>query len=160
MQVNDPSGWILAAIIAGATAAGGLLSTAAGSFMTSANTERETNVELIQLAIGILSEPLPMSKAGATEDNEQTALRSWAVETINHSADIKLDEDASKLLINGQANLPMAGGFTDEVVKNWLELRSQGVKPGDPFLIIPDGSNELKIERWPGTPEDNGPPQP
>lgn len=141
MNTNDRSGWTLAVIIAVSTALGGFLSTAAGSYLLSANTQRETNVQLIQLAIGILSEPLPKDEDINAPQNEQIALRLWAVETINHSADIKLDDAASRLLVNGQANLPISQGLSDSAVRKLLELRSLGISPSDPVLIVPDNQD-------------------
>ena len=148
MHVNDGSGWALAAIIAVATAFGGFLSAAAGSYLLSANTQRETNVQLIQLAIGILSEPLPKDEDINAPQNEQIALRLWAVETINHSADIKLDDAASRLLVSGQAKLPISQGFSDDAVRKWLELRSLGISPDDPFLIVPDDPDGPTIPNY------------
>ena len=157
--MNDRSGWALAAIIAVSTALGGFVSAAAGSYLLSANTQRETNVQLIQLAIGILSEPLPKDEDSDAPQNEQTALRLWAVETINHSADIKLDDAATRLLVNGQASLPISGGLSDNAVRKWLELRSLGIKSDDPFLIMPNDPDAPAIPNWYAPLEEDKPRQ-
>lgn len=104
----------LAAIIAIATAVGGALVPIAGSIFTDAGTARQANVQLIQLAIGILSEPLSDGAEDKSEiPSEKTALRQWAVDTINNSAEIKFDKNSINSLVNGNAVLPWASTLSD-----------------------------------------------
>ena len=58
MKVGDVSELHLAALIALATAFGGVISTGAEWLFIDADTERQTDVQLVGLAIGILSEPI------------------------------------------------------------------------------------------------------
>lgn len=100
MKLGDLSELHLAAIVAGATALGGILSSAAEWALIDAGTERQTDVQLVQLAIGILSEANPDGQGAPT-------LRAWAVETINAVAEVKFDEDAQRQLVEGTAELPL-----------------------------------------------------
>ncbi|MCA1288624.1 hypothetical protein, partial [Salipiger bermudensis] len=99
MKINNISEIHLAAIIALATFLGGFISSIVGVFLVDAGTDKQTDVQLVQLAVGILSEsPTDMQPA-------KVELRRWAVDTINYAAEVKFDEEASDLLINGTLNL-------------------------------------------------------
>jgi len=109
MKLSELSEFHLAAIVAGATFLGGVGSAMINTFWTDAGTERQTNVQLVQLAIGILSEPIAEGsgwKAGAGQTS-QTALRTWAVDVINQTAEVRFDNDAKNLLVNGEAIFPI-----------------------------------------------------
>jgi hypothetical protein len=104
-KLSEISELHLAALIAAATAMGGVLSSAADAFWSDASTDKATNVQLVQLAIGILSD----EDDGQMQDRSRNReLRSWAVQTINAAAEVKFDEDAQKLLIEGEASLASA----------------------------------------------------
>ncbi len=105
----------LALLLAVATFIGNVSATFINKWASDADTKLETNVQLIELAIGILSEPLPdpiplKAASGGTAMNKERdkALRTWAVDTINASAEIKFDGDARDHLIDGTAQLPPA----------------------------------------------------
>lgn len=118
MKLGEVSELHLAAIIALATAFGGVLSTGAEWLFVDAGTEKQTDVQMVQLAIGILSEP---SEASQPADR---ALRAWAVETINTVAEIKFDANAQSQLIDGTIEFPIYGSV--EAV-----LRAKGIDPED-----------------------------
>lgn len=118
-RVSDLS---LALWIAVATLLGGIGASLFDTFVLDANTERETNVQLIELAIGILGQPIETDESLDEDSNDmetlysrlsrvspespQAVLRTWAVDTINASADVKFDEVARAVLIDGRATLP------------------------------------------------------
>lgn len=118
-RVSDLS---LALWIAVATLLGGIGASLFDTFVLDANTERETNVQLIELAIGILGQPIEIDGAQdedspdmetlrsrisrVSPNSPQTALRTWAVDTINASAEVKFGEEARAVLIDGRATLP------------------------------------------------------
>lgn len=91
----------------------GLVAALVGSFLVDANTEKTTNVQLIQVAIGILSKD---SDAGYS--TEQKVLRAWAVDTINSSAKVKFDSRSKQLLVDGKAAFPSIREKVSEVLKN------------------------------------------
>lgn len=110
---TQDTGTKIAMWVAGATFLASIVGGGLNKVLFDANTKLETNVQLIELAIGILSEPLPEPNAlktagGAAETNEKRsqALRTWAVDTINASAEIKFTEEAGQQLIEGTAQLP------------------------------------------------------
>lgn len=109
MKLSELSELHLAAVVASATFLGGIGSTMISTFWTDAGTERQTAVQLVQLAIGILSEPIVVATGGAVDPNStsQTALRTWAVDIINQSAEVKFDAEAKHLLVNGDARFPL-----------------------------------------------------
>lgn len=95
----------LAAIIAIATLAGGLATSLADSWLIDADVDRQTDVELVQLAISVLTKPREdagMTPAGTGLTSERV-LRRWAVDTINAAADdeVQFDAEAQELLVNG-----------------------------------------------------------
>lgn len=99
--------------VAGATLLASIVGGGLNKLLFDANTKLETNVQLIELAIGILSEPLPESNAlktagsaAGTNEKRSQALRTWAVDTINASAEIKFTEEAGQQLIEGTTQLP------------------------------------------------------
>lgn len=105
----------LALLLAVATCAGSVGATYVNKWILGADTKLETNVQLIELAIGILSAPLPevgpFMKSGLGEDERgmtrDKALRIWAVDTINASAEIKFNDVARSQLIDGTTQLPL-----------------------------------------------------
>ncbi|WP_408592053.1 hypothetical protein ACIPCF_08020 [Paracoccus marcusii] len=93
-----------------------------------ANTRLETNVQLIELAIGILAAPSPeavFSKDGAAQAGigatRDIALRTWAVDTINTAAEVKFDGAARSQLIDGTSNLP---AWSSAGAQSYLKLLS------------------------------------
>lgn len=84
----------LAAIVAISAVFGGVLTSVANSFLIDAGTEKQTDVQLVELAIGILGQPIP---EGATKeaDAANTILRGWAVDTINAAAPVQLGRQVS-----------------------------------------------------------------
>lgn len=109
MKLSELSELHLAAVVAIATFLGGVGSAMINTFWTDAGTERQTAVQLVQLAIGILSEPIAASakRAVGPAPTSQTVLRTWAVDIINQSAEVKFDEEAKHLLVNGYASFPL-----------------------------------------------------
>lgn len=105
MKLSELSELHLAVVVAGATFLGGIGSTLLGVFLVDAGTNRQTDVQLVELAIGILSEPLPKD-SGSLTSTPETALRAWAVDTVNAAADVKFDSKARQLLIDGEIILP------------------------------------------------------
>lgn len=94
----------LAVIVAGATLLGGVLTSFTNAFLIDAGTEKQTDVQLVELAIGILGEPIPegISKEA---DAANTILRGWAVDTINATAPVRLGREARDYLVQGEATL-------------------------------------------------------
>lgn len=121
MKLTELSEFHLAAIVAGATFLGGVGSATINTFWSDAGTERQTNVQLVQLAIGILSEPIVEGTGWKSGDGKtsQTALRTWAVDVINQTAEVRFDDDAKNLLVNGDAIFPI--GYSSESYKNLFE---------------------------------------
>ncbi len=107
MKLGELSEWRLAAVIAVATLVGGFASSVIDKGFIDAGTEKQTDVQLVQLAIGLLSERNEEIKIGA--DTPETVLRKWAVDTINSVADVKFDERAKTLLVDGDAKLAWLG---------------------------------------------------
>ena len=103
MKLSDLSDFHLALVIAGATFLGGISSSLIGVFMVDAGTNRETDVQLVQVAINILS-----STEATTIDSPEKVLRTWAVDTINAVAEVQLDDEARELLINGEVSFSSA----------------------------------------------------
>ncbi|MCE8000864.1 MAG: hypothetical protein HEP70_18585 [Rhodobiaceae bacterium] len=92
-RVRELSDIKLALLLAAATCLGGFGATFLDHVMLDASTSRETDVQIVQLAIGVLSEELDQSdEANIAKDR---ALRTWAVDTLNAVADVKLPEEAS-----------------------------------------------------------------
>lgn len=117
MKLSELSELHLAAVVAGATFLGGLGSSLLGVFLVDAGTERQTDVQLVQLAIGILSEPAPSRPAGWRTaevglETPEAALRAWAVDTINAAAEIKFDEGAKHLLVSGEVRFAFSSVYT------------------------------------------------
>lgn len=111
------------------------------SYFLDADTKQTTNVQLIQVAIGLLSkeqktENLPSDKV----------IRKWAVDTINATAIVKFDDEAAKLLIDGKAQfsgikLTAGGGLF--VIPSVLEAMQGSIGEGDgPVNITVDKVGE------------------
>lgn len=105
MKVPEIGELHLAAIIGVATLLGGLSSAWLSAKLIDVNVARETDVELVQLAISVLTKPREdagMAPAGTGLTSERV-LRRWAVDTINAAADdeVKFDAEAQELLVNG-----------------------------------------------------------
>jgi hypothetical protein len=146
MKLPELSERHLAVIVAGATFIGGLTSALISTVWLDAGTERQTDVQLVQLAIGILSDPLVAPTGGAVGValTSQTALRTWAVDIINQSAEVKFDEEAKHLLVNGDASFPEKqkhafpasglglGPVEIEILKEILELSPNTTRPLNP----------------------------
>lgn len=107
MKLGELSEWRLAGVIAVATLVGGFTSSVLDKVFIDAGTEKQTDVQLVQLAIGLLSERNDEVKIGV--DTPETVLREWAVDTINSVADVKFDERAKTLLVDGDAKLAWWG---------------------------------------------------
>ncbi|WP_282603829.1 hypothetical protein [Paracoccus sp. PARArs4] len=87
-------------------------------------TEHQTNVQLIELAIGILSKPVDDGEDPyqlKLEDPSERALRSWAVKVINEASSVKFDQEAQTLLISGNVSLPW-GTWNDNKLAELLEM--------------------------------------
>ncbi|WP_374384506.1 hypothetical protein [Paracoccus yeei] len=114
MKAGDLSELHLAAIISIATLLGGLGSSLLSALWIDAGTQRETDVQMVQLAIGILSQPLPEHKGSGNlrsinvSRTGQMVLREWAVDIINAASDVKFDRTARDLLIDGELKLPFS----------------------------------------------------
>jgi len=126
MKTGEISEIHLAAVIAGATLLGGVLSSTFDAFLIDASTSRETDVQLVELAIGILSEPSPSEQAG------EPTLRKWAVETINPVAEVKFDEEAKRQLVDGTVELPLS------FIKALSPVSALMDKPVSPSEIVID----------------------
>jgi len=126
MKTGEISEIHLAAVIAGATLLGGVLSSTFDAFLIDASTSRETDVQLVELAIGILSEPSPSEQAG------EPTLRKWAVETINSVAEVKFDEEAKRQLVDGTVELPLS------FIKALSPVSALMDKPVSPSEIVID----------------------
>ena len=128
MKAGDLSELHLAAIISIATLLGGLGSSLLSTLWIDAGTQRETDVQMVQLAIGILSQPLPEHKDSdnlrsiTVSRTSQMVLREWAVDTINTASDVKFDRDARESLINGELKFPFHDLIlSEEVLKRAFE---------------------------------------
>lgn len=123
--MTQDNGNKVALAVGAATLLAALIGTVGGGVINKvffdANTRLETNVQLIELAIGILTAPSPeasFSKDGATRD---IALRTWAVDTINTAAEVKFDGAARSQLIDGTSNLP---AWSSANAQSYLKLLS------------------------------------
>lgn len=143
MKISEISELHLAVLVAGATFLGGFVSSLLGVFLVDAGTEKQTDVQLVQLAVGILSEaPSDMQPANV-------ALRGWAVDTINAAAEVKFDETAKQQLIDGRLDLPWKTAKMIELVSqkfselptrpSSIELQIEG---GPSFRIQDEGSQD------------------
>lgn len=91
----------LSLLLAAAAIVGGVVTTVANSFFVDAATEKRTDVQLVELAINILNNEIPEESAAPYR-----VLRGWAVDTINLASEIKFDDTARQLLIDGEVVLP------------------------------------------------------
>jgi hypothetical protein len=98
------------AVIAMISAVGGGV---ASSVFLSADVERATDVQMVELAVGLLT---AQSDGDLSEDDR--VLREWAVDTLNETAAIKFDERARIVLINGTSNIAfdLDGWFNSRTV--------------------------------------------
>jgi hypothetical protein len=95
----------LALLIAIATAFGGVLAAFIDNLFLDANVEHQANVQLVELAIGILSEPVESDEDGVQfVDSPEAVLRGWAVDTLNEVALVQFDAAARELLVNGRVH--------------------------------------------------------
>lgn len=99
----------------------------ASTFFVDANTERQTDVQMIELALGILQSD--------DFENQHTAqiMRNWAVTTINSAARVKFDDAVARALIDG--------GFPDDV---FLSARRSSFDAWQ----IPDDVRDSIQEDW------------
>jgi hypothetical protein len=104
MKLPDVSALALTVVVALATAVGGLLSSIADALLIDASTAKQADVQILQLAINILSEEIPASEV---EVAGSIAIRGWAFDTINSVAEIKLGEDSRDALVKGKVLLPV-----------------------------------------------------
>ena len=138
-RIGEKSELTLALLLAGATLLGVVISPLLGTLLVGADTERETNTQLVQLAIGILSEPLDPEEVafsaymtGASEDGDHRAytasqvLRGWAVDTINEVAPIKFADETRSLLLRGTITLPFVNPGNAAPMKNGLAILGFG----------------------------------
>ena len=110
--------------------------------------ELQRKQEYVKIAVGILS-----AKATRTEDGKvhefsegEMALRRWAIQIINKSADARIDEKSSDALIRGISSLKHESRGNDGDIYLW--------KDGTPILWS-DGEN-VRAYRRPGE-ESSGP---
>lgn len=125
MKLSTLSEKQLAAVVAGAGLIGGVVSSLIGVFLVDARTDRQTDVQLVQLAVGVLSQPLP---EGPGVETPETALREWAVDTINAAAEVKFDEEARALLVSGDVLL----SFEEAIVRERQIFQRLRQTPPDP----------------------------
>lgn len=131
MKLSDFSELHLVAVVAFATFLGGIGSSLLGVFLVDAGTNRQTDVQLVEVAIGILSSTEPRQS-----NSPDTVLRAWAVDTINSAAEVKLDGEARQLLISGEVFLSATkkslsfpeGRLTDQVLQNFFNSFTDAVK--------------------------------
>jgi 1,4-dihydroxy-2-naphthoyl-CoA synthase len=67
-----------------------------------ASKDRETNIQMLRIALDILREDPKQSKIAA--------VRGWAVDIINHSSPVPISEDARAQLINSKVDFGFVGG--------------------------------------------------
>jgi hypothetical protein len=73
-----------------------------GSYLTYRSANREMDVKMVEIAVGILSQ----------EPKENIApAREWAVDVIDYYAEVKPSSGARKALINNQAVIPPSGAM-------------------------------------------------
>jgi hypothetical protein len=114
MSVFDMPAARLALVIAVSTALGGVLAALIDNFLLDANVEHQANVQLVELAIGILSEPVEPSVDGLSfSDTPEAVLRGWAVDTLNAVALVQFDEAARELLVTGRVQFNWADALQD-----------------------------------------------
>ena len=89
----------LAVILVVATFAGGFAERMVSSWMTDANVERETAVQMTNLAIAILNEEIEGSPIAVTDP--KAIMRNWAFDTLNNVAAVKLPEEVRTEIVSG-----------------------------------------------------------
>lgn len=131
MSVRELSDVKLAVLLAVGTALGSFSAALFDTLMPDADTQKQTDVQLVELAIGILAKPM---NGDAVSTAPETALRTWAVKTINHVADITFDDEAKDALIDGRT------GFDTEIFKA-LKGSSSTFERSDvimePYIVLP-----------------------
>jgi ribosomal protein L31E len=103
-KIGEIPGLTLAILLAVFTFLGSFSGVALNKFLPDASDRRETGVELVSLAIGILTES---GAANAKNDKAVLALRKWAVDTISVYSRVQispeLKEALGSRLIDGQS---------------------------------------------------------
>ncbi len=119
-QISDIK---LALMLAVATCLGGFGATLLDNVMLDASTARETDVQIVELAIGVLSEKLDQSDEANTAKDK--ALRIWAVDTLNTAARVKLPNEARAALIDGSSAFDSVQNSLEIIRRRMDEVRGQ-----------------------------------
>lgn len=128
MKSTEVSVGIFGFLITFSTAVGLIISAILNATLLSPNIKRQTDVQLVELAIGILGKPTEENKPYLNQSqNAQTALRTWAVEVINNTSVVKFDEDAIILLVKGEASLPNIEEFRSQLFSRKLQDFSEAI---------------------------------
>ena len=155
MSVREISDVKLAVMLAIGTALGSGGVALLDTFVLDAGTQKQTDVQLVELAIGILAKPLNNDTATAAPD---TALRTWAVSTINYVADIQFDDEAKNALIDGSSGFDAAA--ISRIKKDLFGLgpTTAWPEPGlsnvirEPYVVVPlpyeGGEGEAIIDNF------------
>lgn len=129
MKSTEVSVGIFGFLITFSTAVGLIISAILNATLLSPNIKRQTDVQLVELAIGILGKPTEENQQYFNQSqNAQTALRTWAVDVINNTSDVKFDEDARILLVKGEASLPNIEEFKFQLFSRKLQDFSKAIE--------------------------------
>lgn len=147
-SIFDNTGVSLALIIAISTCLGGVASSVVNSTFVSASTDREANVELIKLAISILSIPRvadaePYRGILRPQNRVDNDLREWAVATINASSEIKFGKAARRALSDGTTTFSSRYTGGPPTIENKPRRRPDGLGTDNyvPSAISPQNSS-------------------
>lgn len=128
MKITEVSVVIFGFVITVATAAGLIISAILNAIFLSPDIKRQTDVQLVELAIGILGKPPEENQSYFKQSqNAQTALRTWAVDVINNTSVVQFDEDAKILLVRGEAALPSLDNFRFQLFSEKLREYSNAI---------------------------------
>ena len=106
--------------------AGGIIAIAitipiATVYISLVETRERQNIEYVRLAVGLLGKEPAKGAPDAKSDEDKvtrTHLRSWAIDVIQHSAEVKLTDEAIKELKAG-ATLPSWPDYTHVRSYDW-----------------------------------------
>lgn len=92
--------------------------------------ERQAEQNMVQVALGILSQKAPRDKEGKLEEfpEDEKVLREWAVNIVDKRAGEKIPTAGKQALIAGQASIKFAG-YSD--YGNSQNTDARGYNPGD-----------------------------
>lgn len=128
----------LALLLAGATCIGVFGGALLDNVMLDASTSRETDVQIVQLAIGVLSKEI--DQTDEANSNKDRALRTWAVDSLNAVSKVKLVGEARTALIDGNSSFDSVATSLEIIRRRMQEVESRAP------TIFRQGSDRILIE--------------